>query len=154
MPIYTLINFTTYLFLTFGAPSTFKFESPIELTSISNESDFFKYESRDKKILILKPMKEIFDSSLVVITKSGQYTFNLHITSQKTPLVYEILDAEKSSSYYLEKSTPDYELLSSEKITLLRLKSTKYKTVNDVPIKTEQYLPKNAKIKLDNDYLD
>lgn len=148
------MNFTTYLFLTFGTPSTFKFETPIELTSISNESDFFKYESKDKKILILKPMKENFDSSLVVITKNGHYTFNLHITSQKTPLVYEILDAEKSTTYYLEKSTSDFEILSSEKITLLRLKSTKYKTVNDVAIKTEQYIPKNGKIKLDSEYLE
>ena len=154
MQVFTLLNLTTYLFLTFGTPSTFKFDSQIELTSISNESDFFKYESKDKKILILKPMKENFDSSLVVITKNGSYTFNLHVSNQKTPLVYEILEGEKASSYYLVKSIPDYDLLSSEKINLLRVKSTKYKNVNDVAIKTEQYLPKNGKIKLDNEYIE
>lgn len=154
MQIFTLLNLTTYLFLTFGNPTTFKFDTPIELTSISNESDFFKYESKDKKILILKPMKESFDSSLVVITKNGSYTFNLHVTGQKTPLVYEILEGEKSTAYYVEKITPDYELLSSEKITLLRIKSAKFKTVNDVAIKTEQYVPKNGKIKLDGEYLE
>lgn len=154
MQIFTLLNLTTYLFLTFGNPTTFKFDSPIELSSISNESDFFKYESKDKKILILKPMKENFDSSLVVLTKNGSYTFNLHVTGQKTPLVYEVLEGEKATSYYVEKITPDYELLSSEKITLLRIKSSKFKTVNDVAIKTEQYIPKNGKIKLDGDYLE
>ena len=154
MQLFTVLNLTTYLFLTFGTPSTFKFDSQIELTSISNESDFFKYESKDKKVLILKPMKENFDSSMVVLTKNGSYTFNLHIVSQKTPLVYEILEGEKASSYYTVKTNQDYDLLSSDKITILRAKSAKYKTVNDVAIKTEQYLPKNGKIKLDNEYID
>ncbi|MBP9763629.1 MAG: hypothetical protein KBD10_02700, partial [Candidatus Pacebacteria bacterium] len=71
MQIFTLLNLTTYLFLTFGTPTTFRFNSQIELTSISNESDFFKYESKDKKVLILKPMKENFDSSMVVLTRNG-----------------------------------------------------------------------------------
>ncbi len=153
MQIFTLINLTTYLFLTFGTPSTFKFESQIEFTSISNESDFFKYESKDKKILMLKPMKENFDSSLVVITKSGTYTFNLRVTNQKTPLVYDIVTGEKSASYYLAKSTPDFEILTGDKITLLKIKTNKYKSVNDLPIKTEQYIPKNGKIKLDDEYV-
>lgn len=154
MQIYTLLNITTYLFLTFGAPSTFKFDSPIELTSVSNESDFFKYESKDRKILILKPMKNNFDSSLVVITKNSTYTFNLHIIEQKTPLVYEVLEGETTNSYYLEKSTQDYDLLTSDKISLLRIKSKKFKTVNDAAIKTEQFIPKNSKIKLDQDYVN
>jgi hypothetical protein len=153
MQVFTLLNFTTYLFLTFGTPSTFKFDSQIEIISISNESDFFKYESKDKKILMLKPMKDNFDSSMVVITKNAAYTFNMHVSGEKTPLIYEILEGEKASSYYSLKSTSDYELLSSEKITLLRIKSNKFKTVNDVPIKTEQYMPKNGKIKLDNEYI-
>lgn len=154
MQLFTLLNITTYLFLTFGTPTTFKFDSPIELTSISNESDFFKYESKDKKILILKPMKDNFDSSMAVITKNGTYTFNLHVINQKTPLIYEILEGEKSSSYYLVSSNQDYEILSSDKISLLRAKTAKYKTINDVAIKTEQYIPKNGKIKLDNEYID
>ncbi|MBP6979999.1 hypothetical protein KBB41_03075 [Candidatus Curtissbacteria bacterium] len=154
MQIFTLLNLTTYLFLTFGTPTTFRFNSQIELTSISNESDFFKYESKDKKVLILKPMKENFDSSMVVLTKNGSYTFNLHVANQKTPLVYEVLEGEKASSYYTVKSNQDFDLLSSDKISLLRVKSAKYKTVNDVAIKTEQYLPKNGKIKLDNEYID
>ena len=153
MQLYTLINLTTYLFLTFGSPSTFKFDSPIEFTTISNESDFLKYQSKDKKILVLKPLKNNFDSNLVVITKGGTYTFNLHIADQKSPLVYEVTEGEKGFSFYSVKVTPDYEILSAEKITLLRLKSSRFKTVNDLPSKTEQYLPKNSKIKLDNEYI-
>lgn len=154
MQIFTLLNMTTYLFLTFGTPTTFKFNTPIELISISNESDFFKYESKDKKILVLKPTKDNFDSSMVVITKNATYTFNLHITQKNTPLVYEVLDALKAKSYYLLKTTLDYDLLTSDKVTLLRMKTKKFKTVNDVAIKTEQFIPKNGKIKLDNEYLE
>jgi hypothetical protein len=98
-------------------------------------------------------MKDNFDSSMVVITKNASYTFNLHVTDVKTPLVYQILEGEKASTYYSLKSTPDYDLLTSEKITLLRIKSNKYKEVNDVLIKSEQYIPKNGKIKLDNEYI-
>lgn len=153
MPIFTLLNITTYLFLTYGSPTTFKFDSQIEFSSISNESDFYKYESKDRKILVLKPMKENIDSGVVVITKNATYTFNLHITDQKTPLVYEVQQGAKSSAYYTLNSAADYEILSSEKITLLRIKSNKFKTVNDIPARTEQYIPKNGKIKLDNEYI-
>ena len=153
MTIFTLLNMTTYLFLTFGAPSTFKFDSPIEFISFSNESDFFKYESKDKKILMLKPIKNEIDSGLVVITKNATYTFNLYVSSQKTPLLYEITSGAKSSAYTAITSNNDFDLLEGEKIVLLRLKSNKFKTVNDNPAKTEQYVPKNGKIKLDNDYI-
>lgn len=153
MQIFTLINITTYLFLTFSSPSTFRFDSPIEFTTISNESDFSKYQSKDKKILVLKPLKNNFDSNLVVITKDGTFTFNLHTSDQKSPLVYEVLSGEKGFSFYSIKETSDYEILTSDKITLLRLKNNKFKTVNDLASKTQQYLPKNSKIKLDNEYI-
>jgi hypothetical protein len=154
MTLFTLLNITTYLFLTYGSPTTFKFDSPIEFVSISNESDYFKYQSRDKKILVLKPTKEKIDSNVVVITKNNTYTFNLHSSHEKSPILYEVLYGAKSASYRVEKSNDDYEILSGEKINILRIKNnTKYKTVNDMPVKTEQYLPKNGKIKLDDEYV-
>lgn len=153
MQIFTILNLTTYLFLTFGSPTTFKFDSPLEFVSISNESDFFKYQSKDKKILVLKPTKDKTDSNVVVITKNGTYTFNFKTTGEKTPILYEILTGTKSNHYTVIKSTEDYELLEGEKINLLRLKSSKYKKVNDFVAKSEQFLAKNARVKLDEEYI-
>lgn len=153
MTLYTLINLTTYIFLTYGSPTSIVFDSPIEFISMSNESDFAQYKSNDKKILTIKPYKNNFNSKIVVITKKGPYVFSVNTSSADAPSLYNIQEGSKGVSYFKKSSNEDYELLESEKIFLLRLKNNKYKMVNDVPARTQQYLPKNTQIKLDDSFI-
>ena len=154
MTVYTLMNIITYLFINFNASTTLVFDSPIEYVTPTNQNDFSIYKSKNQKLLTIKPFKNNFNTIITVITKDGAFPFVVSVKDEMISPLYKIEKGEVGTSYVSLKDTEDYELLGGEKILLLRLKNTKYKKVNDLPAQTAQYLPKGAKIKLDEVFLD
>lgn len=154
MNLYTITNVATFLHLTLAQPTTLVFNSPVEYWSQSNDSSTTIYRSKNQKILSLKANKDGEDSSLVVITKDGPFSFKLKSVRSMEPMIFEVKEAKPSHTYFLLSKNSDFELFDGGQVYLLKVKSQNISTVNDMPAKDVMYLPKNSKIKINSEFID
>lgn len=153
MNLYMITNLVTYLHLTLAQPTTLIFDAPIEYWSQSNDSSTTIYRSKNQRVLSLKANKENENSSLVVITKNAVYSYKIQSVLSQEPMVYTVKDASPSNTYFTIFKNSDYELLDGGEVYLLKVKKDKITKVNDLPAKDIMYLPKNSKIKINDEFL-
>ena len=110
MTIYMLANTMAMLLLTPQQPTTIQFNYPIEYYAVGNKSDFDSYLTKNKKILLIRPLKDKFNEFLVVITKERSYEFLLKSRDEKLTALYQITDGKREKFYTLKKSTKSYKI--------------------------------------------
>ena len=152
MNLYMLPYFVTMLLLTPNNPTTFKFEKPIEFFSLSK--DFYTYQSKDKKILVVKPLRPSFDTTFSVIMEKSSYQFRIKSSKAFQQSLFIVKDAKQDRIYEKVTDTKAYKILKGTN-TLRVHNKLKAITINDIKFfKKVITLPLGTYLKVNNETIN
>lgn len=136
MDFYILARSLIYLFLSVNHPTTLIFDEPVEYVSAGREGDFSLHRSNNQKILVIRPLKDNFETDMIVITKDHHYQFKINAPkqSEKTHSLVYIHNGALDRSYVLKYESEKIRILEGETSTLIQNKTKKGISVNDIEI--------------------
>lgn len=136
MDFYILARSLIYLFLSVNHPTTIIFDEPVEYISAGKEGDFSVHRSNNQKILVIRPLKENFETDMIIITKDHHYQFKIKEPKslEKTHTLVYVHEGVINRSYVLKYESEKVRILEGETSTLIQNKSKKGISVNETEI--------------------
>ena len=153
MDFYILSKSLVYLFLSVSHPTTLVFDEPVEYVSAGREGDFSIHRANNQKILVIRPIKEIADTDMVVLTKDQHYQFRVLNSSfdkgRDHSFVY-IHDGIPNKAYVLKYEDQNIRILEGETSSLVQNKSKDKVFVNEKIVEREANFSKGIPFILNN----
>jgi type IV secretory pathway VirB9-like protein len=132
-------------------PTTLKFDSPIEFVSLGMEGKFFKYLSKDKKVLVVKPLIKSFDVPMVILTSVKSYQFRLKSSTFYGSSLYKVKEAELDRAFYTKHNDSEKKILVGKTTVKIKWKLNKPLNVNFRKINKNLFiLPKGSALFINN----
>jgi hypothetical protein len=152
MDFYILTRSLIYLFLTISHPTTLVFDEPVEYVSAGKEGDFDLHRANNKKILVVRPLKEFNETDMIVITKDHHYQFKIKspLAGEKTHSFIYLHEGEINRSFVKRVETENYKVLEGDTSTLIQNKKKEPLTVNEQVVDREGYFSKGSPILIGN----
>lgn len=95
--------------------------------------------SKDKRTTMIEFLRDKIESSMVIITDKGNYTFNFVHDESKAVQNLEIIDAEKDRSFEVVKTEKDYQVLKGKHSVLVSVTNNKELVFNGKKVKGNEY---------------
>lgn len=133
-----------YLFLSLSSPSTLIFEEPIEYVSAGKQGEFSIHRSNNQKILVIQPLKDVSETTMIVITKDHHYQFKIKTVEKEHHSYVYIFDGSVNKTYLKKVDNKDYRILEGDSSVLVQNKGTTPLDVNETKVAREDYFSKGA----------
>lgn len=139
MDFYILARSLVYLFLSINHPTTLVFDEPVEYVSAGREGDFSLHRANNQKIIVLRPLKENFETDMIVITKDHHYQFKIKEPkpNEKSHSFIYVHNGEANRSYVHKYESEQVKILEGESSTLVQNKTKNSIVINDTQIDRE-----------------
>jgi type IV secretory pathway VirB9-like protein len=140
MDFYILTRGLIYLFLTVSHPTTLVFDEPVEYVSAGKAGDFSLHRANNQKILVVQPLKDFFETDMIVITKDHHYQFKLKKPTSEDEKAHSFVYLHQggiNKSYILKFENEVVRILEGDTSTLIQNKTKKSLLVNDKLIERE-----------------
>ena len=155
MNIFMILGTTATLLFSPHQPTTLQFENPIEYYSLGSSGDFDSYLTKNKKILLIRPKKEIFDEFLVVITRNHSYEFRAKSTPKILTALYRIHDGKAEKFYRPKYERDGYRVLTGRRsVKIVRTKGGSLTVNGATTSKRFIYYPKNAHLTVNGEAIE
>ena len=150
MSFFILTNQIATLFVSLGILTTLTFDS--EVTNYlygGSKSDLFLQVTNNSKTLAIRPKKEKVSSNLLVITKNRKYYFNIRYDDIYPHNFVEVKSGQINHNLKSIVKKRDYEILEGNSSLLFINKKKKKVRLNELPVKSKQYVSKGIPLILD-----
>ena len=153
MDFYILARSLVYLFLTISHPTTLVFDEPVEYVSAGKDGDFSLHRANNQKIIVIRPLKENFETDMIVLTRDHHYQFKIKEPklNDKTHSFIYVHEGTPNRSYVLKFENENIKILEGETSTLIQNKTKKPLMVNDSTIGHEAIFSKGIPFLINNE---
>lgn len=150
MDFFILAKSMTFLFLSISSPTTMVFQEPVEYVNAGKNGDFTIDRSKNQKILVITPLKEVDDKNIVVITKDQHFQFKVKtVTHGHHPIIY-VYPGLINKTFVKKLETSYFRILEGDTSMLIQNKTEGPIIVNDVKVEREDHFSKGVPLFINN----